>query len=515
MQSLSLGTLAIDGNSLSLASFLQVSRCDAKVSLHPKAMAFIEQSRSVVENIVNSDKLVYSINTGFGALSRIAIPKDQVETLQLNFVRSHAAGTGEPLSKEVTRGMMLLRANTLAKGYSGARPEVIQLLLEMLNRGVHPVVPCQGSLGASGDLAPLAHLALVLIGEGYAEVSGTVYPGKEALEKVGLSPVVLKAKEGLALVNGTQMMTAIAALTLLQAETLCKVSDISASMSTEGFLGSHRPFMDAVQRVRPHPGQIQCAENCRRLLENSEIAQSHAGCKKVQDPYSFRCTPQVHGAVRDTLRFVREVVERELNAATDNPLIFPETGEAVSQGNFHGEPIAFAMDYLAIAMAELGNISERRIDKLNDPHFSELPAFLTQGPEGLNSGTMIAHYTAASLVSENKVLAHPASIDSIPSSNNKEDHVSMGSIAARKAAKIVDHVRYIIATELFCATQSLRFRLPLKPGDGVQSAFQFLSERIAPIVHDRVFSAEIAEVATWVYDGDILKAVESAIGGLQ
>jgi histidine ammonia-lyase len=506
--------VSIDGNSLSLLQLQEVALHKAGVCLNPAALSMIQRSRAIVEEIVSSDDLVYSINTGFGALSSIAIPKADVDTLQLNFVRSHAAGTGEPLSREITRGMMLLRANTLAKGYSGVRPEVIQLLLDMLNTGVHPVIPCKGSLGASGDLAPLAHLALVLIGEGFAEWEGKIYPGGEALEKVGLSPVILKAKEGLALVNGTQMMTAIGALNVLQAENLCKVADISGAMSIEGFMGSHRPFMEMVQHVRPHPGQISCAENFRRLLNRSEIAESHAGCKKVQDPYSFRCIAQVHGAVRDTVAFVRQVIEREMNAATDNPLIFPETHETVSQGNFHGEPVALAMDYLGIALAELGNIAERRIDKLNDPHFSELPAFLTQGREGLNSGTMIVHYTAASLVSENKVLAHPASVDSIPSSNNKEDHVSMGSIAARKALQIIEHVQTILAAELYCATQALRFR-SMKPGEGVEAAFRFMSERIQPIIEDRVFAPEVDEVSGWIADTSLLQAVESKIGGLK
>ena len=415
--------------------------------------------------------------------------------------------------------MMLLRANTLAKGYSGIRPVIVQLLIEMLNQGVHPVIPSQGSLGASGDLAPLAHLSLVLIGEGEAWLNGQLYPGRTALEKAGLTPVVLKAKEGLALVNGTQMMTAIGALTLLEAESLAKIADIAGAMSVEGFLGSHRPFSEEVQAVRPHPGQAVSAANFRRLFADSQISQSHADCKKVQDPYSFRCIPQVHGATRDTLRFVREVLACEINSATDNPLIFadPEgdTGEAISQGNFHGEPVAFAMDYLAIAMSALANISERRTDKLNDPHFSELPAFLTMGREGLNSGTMIVHYTAASLVSETKILAHPASVDSIPSSNNKEDHVSMGSIAARKAAKMLQYVRYVLATELYCANQALRFRQPLRPGAGVEAAFNYISKFIPPIIEDRVFAGEIAQVDAWLVSGELLRAVESITGDLQ
>ena len=454
----------LDGHHLTLDELAQVVFHQRPVALSPDALPAINASRQLVESILDSETLVYSINTGFGSLSSIVIPKEDVDTLQLNFVRSHAAGTGEFASTAVTRAMMLLRANTLAKGFSGVRPDVIELLIGMLNHRVHPLVPEQGSLGASGDLAPLAHLALVLIGEGQAIVNDQCLSGKDALAKVGLNPVVLKAKEGLALVNGTQLMTAIAALTVIESHHLCKLADISASMSIEAFMGSHKPFEPCVQAVRPHPGQITSAANSMQLLRNSEIAASHAGCKKVQDPYSFRCTPQVHGATRDTLAHVEQVIIREMNAATDNPLLFvnlgAESGEAISQGNFHGEPVAMAMDFLGIALAELGNIAERRIDKLNDPHFSELPAFLTHGRPGLNSGTMIAHYTAASLVSENKILAHPASVDSIPSSNNKEDHVSMGSIAARKAAKIAGHVHTILATELFCALQGLYLREP-------------------------------------------------------
>ncbi|MCA9788359.1 MAG: histidine ammonia-lyase, partial [Cyanobacteria bacterium HKST-UBA05] len=415
----------IDGETLMMSELVKIARHNAPVALANGVAEKVAESRRIVERIVDEDTTVYSINTGFGALSDIKISPADIDTLQLNFVRSHAAGTDKILPAEVVRAMMALRANTLAKGYSGVRLEVITLLVEMLNKGVVPIVPSQGSLGASGDLAPLAHLALVLIGEGRAKVDGESMPGDKALAKVGLKPITLRSKEGLALVNGTQMMTALGVLNYVDADVLCKVADITASMSVDGFMGSHKPFADMVQEVRPHPGQAVSASNCRRMLQNSQIAHSHAHCKKVQDPYSFRCTPQVHGAIRDTLTFVRQVLERELNAATDNPLIFPETGEAVSQGNFHGEPLAFAMDFLGIAMAELGSISERRVDKLNDPHFSELPAFLTRGQTGLNSGTMIVHYTAASLVSENKILAHPASTDSIPTSNNKEDHVSM------------------------------------------------------------------------------------------
>ncbi len=475
----------------------------------------IVRSRKVVDDIVASDQVVYSVNTGFGILSDVHIANEDVDRLQLNLVRSHAAGTGDPLPTEVVRAMMLLRANTLAKGVSGVRPEVFERLLDMVRTGVHPVVPSQGSLGASGDLAPLAHLTLVLIGEGMAELGGEILPGGEAMRRAGLEPLTLRAKEGLALLNGTQMMTAIAALAVEESRTLAKIADVACAMSIEGVLGSHKPFRAEVHEVRPHPGQIASASNARRLLDGSAIAASHAQCSKVQDAYSFRCAPQVHGAVRDTLSFVGDTVEREVNAATDNPLVFPETGDAISQGNFHGEPIALAADYLAIAMAELGNISERRTDKLNDPRFSDLPAFLTSGENaGLESGTMIVHYTAASLVSENKVLAHPASVDSIPTSANKEDHVSMGSIAARKAARVIRHTRHILATELFCASQALRLRHPLDPGRGAAAAQRFLAERIRPIEGDRVFADDIEQVATWVGSGELLQAVEAEVGPL-
>jgi len=507
--------IRIDGNSLTLDDVRRVAAYGARAGLSADALPRILRSREVIEGILASDRVVYSVNTGFGALSDVVIPAGEVDALQLHLVRSHAAGAGEPLSREVTRAMMLLRANTLAKGYSGVRPEVIRLLLEMLNRGVHPRVPRQGSLGASGDLAPLAHLALVLVGEGEAEIEDRMLSGRDALARAGLEPLVLRAKEGLALLNGTQMMTAIGGFALLESEALAKAADIAASMSVEGFLGSHRPFRAEVQQARAHPGPLATIRNCAAMLRDSEIERSHAGCKKVQDPYSFRCVPQVHGAVRDTLAFVRATLEREINSATDNPLVLGESGEAFSQGNFHGEPVALAMDYLGIAMAELGSISERRTDKLNDPRFSELPAFLTRGKSGLHSGTMIAHYTAASLVSENKVLAHPASVDSIPTSCNKEDHVSMGSIAARKAARIVRHVRHILATEIFCAMQALQLRRPLVPGAGVAAALAFLEGRIEPLVEDRVLAGEIAGVAGWIEDGALVEAVEARTGPLE
>lgn len=506
--------VVLDGDHLTLEDVRDVAYGNAKALLDPKTHPRIAASRDIVDEILASEKVVYAVNTGFGVLSDVRIDREDVRQLQVNLLRSHAAGTGEPLPTEVVRAMMVLRANTLAKGVSGVRTVLLEQLLTMLDRGVHPIVPAQGSLGASGDLAPLAHLALVLIGEGHAEYEGETLDGAAALERAGIEPLVLEAKEGLALLNGTQMMTAIAVLAVLEAETLCRAADIAVALSLEGFEGSHRPFLPEVQDARPHPGQIDSASNCRRLLDGSPICAHHADCPKIQDPYSFRCAPQVHGAVRDSVAHVRRVVELEINAATDNPLVFPEIGEAVSQGNFHGEPIALATDFLAMAMAELGNISERRTDKLNDPKFSDLPAFLTGGVHGLNSGTMIVHYTAASLVSENKTLAHPASVDSIPTSANKEDHVSMGSIAARKAARVVAHVRTILATELFCGLQALRFREPLESGPGIEAAREFLGPRVEPIGEDRVFADDVARVAEWVGSGELVSAVETAIGAL-
>lgn len=487
-------TILITGNDLTFEQLANVAYDYAEVKISPDAVAKIKASRKLVEETVASGKVVYSINTGFGALSDITIPSEDLETLQRNFLLSHAAGTGKLLTIPEVRAMLLLRANTLAKGYSGVRLELIERLLDFLNLKIHPAVPSQGSLGASGDLAPLAHLALPLIGEGQILIRhGELVPAADILKQHQLTPLVLSYKEGLALTNGTQMMTAIGVLNAIKAERLCKLADIAACMSVEGFRGSHYPFAKSVQDARPHPGQEIVSAFCRKLLENSEIANSHVNCKKVQDPYSFRCIPQVHGAVRDTLDYVKTVLLREMNSATDNPLVFSEDNTIISQGNFHGEPVAFALDFLGIAMAELGNIAERRIDKLNDPNFSELPAFLSSGKEGLNSGTMIAQYTAASLVSENKLLAHPASIDSIPSSNNKEDHVSMGSIAARKLTTILEHLEYILATEVFCATQSLYFAQSLKAGNGVQKAFDYTQKLFPKLLEDRLYAEEIKQ----------------------
>lgn len=502
--------LSIDGEHLTIAQVVQVAfQPQMEVRLAPSALSKIEASRQVVEAVLKSGQTVYGVNTGFGALSSVSISTEQVDQLQVNLVRSHAAGTGEPLEIPVVRAMMLLRANTLAKGFSGVRVELIEGLLNLLNRGVYPKIPRQGSLGASGDLAPLAHMTSVLIGEGEACYQGEWLPGAEALKRAGLSPTVLKAKEGLALLNGTQMMSAIGCLNLVQAEHLLDLADAAGAMTIEAVRGSQRPFDARIAQVRAHPGHAQSAENIRAMLANSEILESHRDCAKVQDAYSLRCIPQVHGAARDFVASVRQVLTVEINAATDNPLVFPN-GDIISQGNFHGEPVSMAMEQLALALCELGSISERRIDKLMNPVFSELPAFLAGSHQaGLNSGFMIVHYTAASLVAESKVLAHPAVVDSIPTSNDKEDHVSMGATAARKAGRILQHTRWILAAELLAAAEGLEYRNGLKPGDGVWQLYQAIRHWIPPLHGDRSLASDVETLVQKIQAGEFSKILDT------
>ncbi|MBY0450721.1 MAG: histidine ammonia-lyase [Cyanobacteria bacterium] len=511
-------SLAITGESLTPELvFLIASDPAIQVGLDPQAAKKVTASRDVVESVLSSGQTVYGVNTGFGALSHKRIPPEALADLQANLVRSHAVGTGPLLEEPVVRAMMLLRANTLAKGFSGVRPVVIETLLALLNAGVHPIIPSKGSLGASGDLAPLAHLALSLIGEGEVMYLGDRMHSQEALELTGITPLTLSAKEGLALLNGTQMMTAVGTLTLLKAEHLMAIAELAGCMSIEALRGSHAPFDVRVASARPHPGHQASAHIARKLLAHSEIESSHHDCGKVQDAYSMRCIPQVHGMVRDTLAHVREVLTLEMNAATDNPLVFPASPEGpaaiLSQGNFHGEPVAMAMDMLSIALAELASISERRIDKLMNPAFSELPPFLVpDNREGLHSGLMIVHYTAASLVSENKTLAHPAVVDSIPTSNDKEDHVSMGAFAARKAEQVYQNSRWVIAAELYSAVQGLGFHHGVKPGIGVHAAYQYLRNFIPPVDQDRVMAPEIERVVTCIENHGLYQAVCTQVG---
>ncbi|MCC7053475.1 MAG: histidine ammonia-lyase [Gemmatimonadaceae bacterium] len=501
------------GAPIQIADVVRVARHHAPVQLATDARPRILESRAYVDALVAAERNVYGVTTGFGKLASVRIAAGDVRQLQRNLLVSHAMGVGTPLSTEVVRAMLLLRAQSLSFGCSGIRIEVIELLLECLNRGLHPVIPSQGSVGASGDLAPLAHMALPLIGEGRAEYRGEVLSGALALERAGLSPVVLEAKEGLALINGTQAMTAIGALVVHDAMRLATLADIAGAMSLEALKGTSVAFDARVMAMRPHPGAAAAAGNLRRLAANSPIHASHADCEKLQDAYSLRCMPQVHGASRDALTHVAAVVERECNAVTDNPLVFAADDAVISAGNFHGQPVALVMDYAKVAIAELANISERRVEHMLDPAVSGLPAFLSrQG--GLNSGLMISQYTAASLVSENKVLAHPASVDSIPTSANQEDHVSMGTTSARQCAMILENATWVVAIELLNAAQGLDFHQPLRPGPGVGAARDAIRAVVPPLESDRVLTPDLEAVRTIMADGTLRRAVEAAIGAL-
>jgi histidine ammonia-lyase len=501
------------GEPMTLADVVRVARDGADVAISPAARTQMEASRRYIERLVDEGRTVYGVTTGFGKLATERIAPSDVKALQRNLIVSHAMGVGEPLPTDVVRAMLLLRAQSLALGHSGIRVEVVQLLLEMLDRGVHPIIPSQGSVGASGDLAPLAHMALPLIGEGHVQWRDQVLTATEAFRMVGLAPIELEAKEGLALINGTQAMTAIGVLAIHDAMQLATVADIAAAMSLEALKGTRTPFNPRVTRLRPHPGAIAAAANVYAISADSPIHASHADCDKVQDAYSLRCIPQVHGASRDALAHVAEVLTREINSVTDNPLVFAEEDQVVSAGNFHGQPVAVAMDYAKIAIAELANIAERRVEHILDPAVSGLPAFLArQG--GLHSGLMISQYTAASLVSENKVLAHPASVDSIPTSANQEDHVSMGTTSARQCAMILQNAHWVLAVEILNAAQALSFHEPLKPGPGVAAALRAVREVVPPLDADRLMTGDLAAVREMIIDGRLRDAVESAVGPL-
>ncbi|MDQ3335381.1 MAG: histidine ammonia-lyase [Myxococcota bacterium] len=491
----------------------EVARGGRKVEIGTRAMAAMDRARKVVDQVVaggDASPAVYGVNTGFGALAEVRISADQVTQLQQNLVRSHAAGVGAPLPRDAVRAMMLLRAAVLATGRSGARAVCCERICELLNAGVHPVIPARGSVGASGDLAPLAHLALGMIGEGLAEYQGETLSAAEALRRASIAPLVLEAKEGLTLLNGTQHMTAVGGLALHDADLTCTVADIAGALSLEALKGTVRAFDPRVIAARPHPGQIAVGAFLRELLAGSEIADSHKDCGKVQDPYSLRCIPQVHGATRDMLEFARIVLEREAASSTDNPLVFldgPDGDEMISGGNFHGQPVALALDAAGIAIAELANISERRIEQLVNPHLSSgLPPFLAPD-SGLNSGFMIAQVSAAALVSENKILAHPASVDSIPSSAGREDHVSMGATAALKLSTIHDHVRTVLAIELLCAAQGLDLRRPLHTTKPLEAVHAVIRAKVPAMMVDRPLSPDIAAVRALIDDGSLAAAV--------
>jgi histidine ammonia-lyase len=510
--------LHIDGNSLSLEDVRQVVYDRRPILLQPEARLAVERTRAVVDDLVARERVAYAVNTGVGQLADLHIPRHDVLKLQVNLVRSHCVGVGEPLDEHVTRAMMLLRANSLAKGFSGVRPVLIDSLCEMLNRGVHPVVPSQGSVGASGDLAPLAHLALALIGEGEVVYEGKRIAAAEAMKRADIKPLVLEAKEAISLINGTQAMLAIGLLAVLHAEVLADSADVIGAMTLDALKGTDVAFDERIQKARPHRGQLLVAQNLRRMLEGSIIRESHLDCQKVQDAYSLRCMPQVHGAVRDTLAHCRQVFEIEMNSAVDNPLVFLEEkkvgaprrsvgatvpGVILSGGNFHGEPLAFALDFLAIALTALAGISERRLERLVNPALNEgLPAFLAPGA-GLNSGFMMPQVTAAALVNENKVLSHPASADSITTSGNKEDFVSMGMTSANKLRRVVANTRNVLAIEALAATQALDFRAPLKSSNRVESAKAAVRAVSPPVTEDRVFAGDFAKVATVIASGKL------------
>jgi histidine ammonia-lyase len=482
--------LQLDGASLTIAQVCGIARArTSEITLSTTAREQMERSRALIDRLAAGDDPIYAVNTGVGLLANVRIPRNQLDQLQRNVIRSHCVGVGEPLSREVVRAMILIRANVLAKGCSGIRPLVASRLCDLLNRGVTPAVPSQGSVGASGDLAPLAHMALVLIGEGEAEYDGVVVPAAEALQRAGITPIDLHPKEGISLINGTQAMLAIGCLELDAAQTLAETADVVGALTLDALRGTPRAFDRRIQQARPHPGQLASAERLRTLLEGSEIRQSHIGCQRVQDAYSLRCIPQVHGPVRDALAEARRVFEIELNSATDNPLVFGD--EILSGGNFHGESLAFQLDFLAIALSALAGISERRVDRLVNPALNEeLPPFLA-GHAGLESGLMMAQVTAASLVAENGVLAHPASTGSITTSGNKEDFVSMGMTSAVKLQRIVRNTRNVLAIETLAAARALDLLAPLKTSPMLEEARARIRSVSPPIAGDRPFYRDI------------------------
>ena len=473
----------------------------------------VEKARQFVDELVDSKKVVYGITTGFGKFSDVVISKEETKDLQRNLIISHACGVGNPFSEEIARAIMLLRVNNLSKGHSGVRPVTIQTLVDMLNKGVNPIIPEKGSLGASGDLAPLSHMVLVMIGLGEATYKGERMSGAEAMKQAGITPIELTSKEGLALINGTQVMTAVGTIAAYEAIQLVKLSDISAALTLEALNGITDAFDPRLHQVRPHQGQIDTAANMLRLVEESGLT-TRQGEIRVQDAYTLRCIPQIHGASKDALNFVVDKINIEINAVTDNPILFPEDGVAFSGGNFHGQPMALPFDFLGIALSEVANVSERRIERLVNPQLSGLPAFLTPHG-GLHSGFMIAQYAAAALVSENKVLAHPASVDSIPSSANQEDHVSMGTIAARKAKEILFNAQNVIAIELLCAAQAIDFNDASKLGKGTAVAYKCIREIVDKIEEDRVMNVDFNKIYDIIKSNVILSRVEEVLGALK
>lgn len=509
-------TIFINGNDLTIEDVVQVARYGSKVAIDEKAKEKIIKARNYVDKLLEEGEVIYGINTGFGKFSNVAISNEQLETLQRNLIYADAVGIGRPFDTEIVRVMMLLRANALSKGNSGVFVETVEVLVEMLNKGVHPLVREKGSVGASGDLCPLAHMVLVMIGEGEAEYKGEIMDGKKAMKLAGIEPITLKAKEGLALINGTQAMMGAAVLAVYDAETIMKSADVISALTMEALEGIIDAYDERIHMARPHEGQIYVAENLLRLTKNSKLT-TRQGEKRLQDAYTIRCIPQIHGASRPAIEYVKKVVEIEINSVTDNPLIFPDGDikAVISGGNFHGQPIAIAMDTLAIAIAEYANVSERRIERLVNPALSNgLPAFLVNDG-GLNCGFMVPQYAAAAVVSENKVLAHPSSVDSIPTSANQEDHVSMGTIGARKAREIIKHVQYVLGIELICGAQAADFRNADLLGAGSRAAYDVLRASVSFMDSDRIIYPDMDKASDLISSKNLLNYVEAKVGNLK
>lgn len=487
---------------------------EVKLEIHPDSLKKMKASRQVILDIVKKGKPVYGINTGFGALASKQIANEDLGQLQYNLIRSHCTGVGKPFNREITRAIMLSRANCLIQGFSGVTPETIQLLLEFINHNINPVIPEKGSVGASGDLAPLSHVALALIGEGDVEFEGKVVKSDFAIHHLGMEPAKLGPKDGLALINGTSVMLALGCLALVEAKKIVKQADIISCLTLDAVRGTAAAFDERISQLKPQPGQVDVSSNLLKIINGSEIIHSHKEDGKVQDPYSLRCIPQVHGACRQTLRHSEEVLAIELNSVTDNPLVFVDTGDVISGGNFHGEALALTMDYLAMGLSEICNIAERRVEKMMNPHFSDLPAFLTAN-SGLNSGLMIAHVTMAALASENKYLCHPASVDSIPTSTDKEDHVSMGVTSGRKLHEVISNVQFGLAIELLCNTQGLEFLRPLKTSPALEKVHALVRKHVQIIHEDRIFHKDIENLTRLIKTDEIIKEVESITGVLK
>ena len=509
-------TVAIKGEGLTIQDVWAIATIpNTKMTLAPEAKAKIEESRTYIEGKIAKGETMYGVNTGFGAFSSVKISKEDIVQLQKNLIRSHSSGVGTPLTVEQTKAILALRANALARGHSGIRTEVVEKILEFYNNDIIPYVPSQGSVGASGDLAPLSHIALALIGEGYVWKDGQKAKTEEVLKQKKIQPLELREKEGLSLINGCQVMTGIGMLAAYEAKRLMLHMDLAGAMSLEALRGSRSAFDPLISATRPHPGEAKTARNMLKLLgPTSQIAESHADCNKVQDAYSLRCMPAVHGAAKDTLNYVMNVLETEANSSTDNPLVFAQDNKVLSCGNFHGEPVAFALDFLAISLSAAASMSECRIEKLINPAMSELPAFLAPHG-GLNSGHMIVQVAAAALVSENKILAHPASVDSIPTSADKEDHVSMGCIAARKLTQVLGNAENIVAMEFLSSSQALDLLKPLTPSSAVQGAYKVIREKVPFAEQDRVFADDIQAIREMIKQDSFTKMMQKTVGDLE